>query len=88
VADPRLGGLHHDYRLEPLAACSFCGAQALGHKSIAMTVRYSHLSPDFLQDAVDRLVPQQSEEQQTNRTDTTTDTNAVASLKPHSESVH
>ena len=35
--------------------------EALGHKSIAMTVRYSHLSPDFIQDAVDRLVPQQQE---------------------------
>ena len=53
-----------------------------------MTVRYSHLSPDSLQDAVDRLVPLQSEEQQPNRTDTTTETNAVASLKSQSESVH
>ena len=29
---------------------------ALGHKSLAMTVRYSHLSPDFQQEAVDKLV--------------------------------
>ncbi len=29
--------------------------EALGHKSLAMTVRYSHLSPDFMQDAVDKL---------------------------------
>jgi integrase len=29
---------------------------ALGHKSIAMTVRYSHLAPDFLLDVVEKLV--------------------------------
>ena len=42
--------------------------EALGHKSIAMTVRYSHLSPDFIQDAVDRLAPPQEEEPAENRT--------------------
>jgi hypothetical protein len=30
---------------------------ALGHKSIAMTVRYSHLSPDYQLDVLERLVP-------------------------------
>jgi site-specific recombinase XerD len=42
--------------------------EALGLKSIAMTVRYSHLSPDFIQDAVDRLAPPQEEEPAENRT--------------------
>jgi site-specific recombinase XerD len=40
--------------------------EAIGHKSIAMTVRYSHLAPDFLLDVVEKLVPKSSE----NRADT------------------
>ena len=62
--------------------------EALGHKSIAMTVRYSHLSPDFIQDAVDKLVPPDGEAKPENRTDTRTDTPALASAAPQSESVH
>lgn len=38
----------------------------LGHKSIAMTVRYSHLSPDFLLNVVERLVPKPTEGPQRN----------------------
>jgi site-specific recombinase XerC len=30
-------------------------AELLGHKSLTMVHRYSHLSPDHLRDAVDRL---------------------------------
>jgi site-specific recombinase XerD len=30
-------------------------AKILGHKDLKMTLRYSHLAPDFLQGAVDRL---------------------------------
>jgi hypothetical protein len=62
--------------------------EALGHKSIAMTVRYSHLSPDFIQDAVDRLAPPQEEESAENRTDTTTDTSELESMETGSKSVH
>lgn len=54
---------------------------ALGHKSVAMTVRYSHLAPDFLQDVVDKLVPKPSEATQAKRTDTTTDTGTCSSSK-------
>jgi site-specific recombinase XerD len=50
---------------------------ALGHKSVAMTVRYSHLAPDFLQDVVDKLVPKPIEANSAERTDTTTDTGAL-----------
>lgn len=32
--------------------------EALGHKSPSMAMRYTHLTSDFLQDAVDRLAPQ------------------------------
>jgi integrase len=40
--------------------------ELLGHKTITMTVRYSHLAPRHLQEAVKRLTPKPS--------DTTTDT--------------
>ena len=55
---------------------------ALGHKSVAMTVRYSHLAPDFLQDVVDKLVPNPAEPGTGERTDTTTDTGAVPRVTP------
>jgi integrase len=29
--------------------------QVLGHKDIKMTMRYSHLSPEYVQDAMERL---------------------------------
>ncbi len=51
---------------------------ALGHKSVAMTVRYSHLAPDFLQDVVDKLVPKPAEAASDEPTDTTTDTGAIS----------
>lgn len=55
---------------------------ALGHKSVAMTVRYSHLAPDFLQDVVERLVPKPVESNQEQATDTTTDTGALHQKVP------
>lgn len=60
--------------------------EALGHKGIAMTVRYSHLSPDRVQDAVDKLAPQPADEQST-QTDTPTDPGTLVSAKPPTESV-
>jgi hypothetical protein len=53
-----------------------------------MTVRYSHLSPDFIQDAVDRLAPLQDEETAENRTDTTTDTSELDAMETGSKLVH
>jgi site-specific recombinase XerD len=59
---------------------------ALGHKSVAMTVRYSHLAPDFLLNVVEKLVPQPAGVTSTEATDTTTDTSA---LRPETaEAVH
>jgi hypothetical protein len=58
---------------------------ALGHKSIAMTVRYSHFAPDYMMDAVEKLVPPSVKPK---RRDTTTDTAALASARPQSDSVH
>jgi site-specific recombinase XerD len=61
--------------------------EALGHKSIAMTVRYSHLAPDFMADAVEKLVPEVASADPI-QTDTRTDTDAVASIGPESTTVH
>jgi hypothetical protein len=47
-----------------------------------MTVRYSHLAPDFLQDVVDKLVPKPAETDSDGRTDTTTDTRAIPPVTP------
>ncbi len=60
---------------------------ALGHKSVAMTVRYSHLAPDFLQDVVDKLVPKPTEADSDQRTDTTTDTRAIPLVVPQAAHV-
>jgi site-specific recombinase XerD len=51
--------------------------EALGHKSIAMTVRYSHLAPDFMADAVEKLVPSEAVEAAASPSDTRTDTDAT-----------
>lgn len=81
VINAKLKNFHwHDLRHTFASRLAMAGVgirgiqEALGHKSIAMTVRYSHLSPDFLQDAVDRLVPQPEEQQPQKPIDTTTDT--------------
>jgi hypothetical protein len=62
--------------------------EALGHKSVAMTVRYSHLSPEFVRDAVNKLVPPKPDADVSNRTDTRTDTEELESVQSPSQSVH
>jgi site-specific recombinase XerD len=57
---------------------------ALGHKSVAMTVRYSHLAPDFLLNVVEKLVPRPATVTSTEPTDTTTDTSAISHVEPQS----
>ena len=57
---------------------------ALGHKSIAMMVRYSHLSSDFLLNVVEKLVPQPSVVASEERTDT----GAFSRLEPQSAHMH
>jgi hypothetical protein len=61
--------------------------EALGHKSIAMTVRYSHLAPDVMADAVEKMVPEAASEAP-NPTDTRTDTDAGVASTPASTTVH
>jgi hypothetical protein len=43
-------------------------AELLGHRTLGMVMRYAHLAPAHLQDAVERLT--------VDRSDTTTDTKA------------
>jgi integrase len=61
---------------------------ALGHKSIAMTVRYSHLAPDFLLNVVEKLVPQSPAAASEEPTDTTTDTGAFSRVAPQPAHMH
>lgn len=54
--------------------------EVLGHKTISMTVRYSHLAPQHQLSAVDRLDNHSAEP-----TDTTTDTSLF--LRPEPQAV-
>ena len=72
-----------------MAGVNLRGVQeALGHKSIAMTVRYSHLSADYQREAVERLVPKPAETVSAEPTDTTTDTKPPAPEMPEVVYVH
>lgn len=59
---------------------------ALGHKSIAMTVRYSHLAPDFLLDVVEKLVPKPAENEAATVGATATTTAIEANLPVSAQS--
>lgn len=59
----------HDLRHSFASRLAMAGAglaaiqRALGHKSISMTLRYAHLTEDFMQDVVERIVrPARTEE--------------------------
>jgi integrase len=91
IAEAGISDFHwHDLRHTFASRLTMAGVglratqDALGHKSIAMTVRYAHLDPDFLLNVVERLVPQPSTATATEPTDTTTDTGAIsrAALQP------
>jgi len=86
-------GFHwHDLRHTFASRLVMAGANlravqdALGHKSVAMTVRYSHLSPDYQLDVLERLVPGMPAARSAEPTDTTTDTSAL--VRPESEAAH
>jgi len=68
IEEAKVEGFHwHDLRHTFASRLAMAGVgiraiqDALGHKSIAMTVRYSHLAPDFLLDVVEKLVPKPAE---------------------------
>ncbi len=56
--------------------------ELMGHQSIAMTVRYSHLAPRHLLAAVERLVEPNQPTQTASPTDTRTDTSAERATAP------
>jgi hypothetical protein len=60
--------------------------EALGHKSIAMAVRYSHLSADFQFEALERLFAKPAQTPAEQPTDTTTDTGTY--LQVEAQPVH
>ena len=62
--------------------------EALGHKSIAMTVRYSHLSPEFQLEAVERLVPAAQRSSMANPSGTTSGTSPFLPIERDSVHVH
>jgi integrase len=65
VPDFRWHDLRHTFasRLAMAGAGIASIQRALGHKSISMTMRYAHLTEDFMQDVVERLVrPPRTEE--------------------------
>jgi integrase len=49
-------------------------AELLGHKTLAMVMRYAHLAPGHMREAIERLVPE--------RTDTRTSTETVTARRP------
>ena len=89
IAEAGISEFHwHDLRHTFASRLTMAGVglratqDALGHKSIAMTVRYAHLDPDFLLDVVEKLVPQPSTATSTEPTDTTTDTGPLSRAAP------
>jgi site-specific recombinase XerD len=76
----KIGDMHwHDLRHSFASRLVMSGVdlrtvqELMGHKTIAMTVRYSHLACTHLQEAVERLSDR--------RTDTTTDTDGHSENK-------
>jgi integrase len=61
---------------------------ALGHKSIAMTVRYSHLSPGYQLDVLERLVPGAPAAYSAEPSDTITDTRPFCAEPSQPAHVH
>jgi site-specific recombinase XerD len=89
IAEAGISDFHwHDLRHTFASRLTMAGVglratqDALGHKSIAMTVRYAHLDPDFLLNVVERLVPQALTSTPTEPTDTTNDTGTLPRVEP------
>jgi hypothetical protein len=76
VPDFRWHDLRHTFasRLAMAGAGIAAIQRALGHKSIAMTMRYAHLTEDFMQDVVEKIVRPAASTSVPAETDSRTDT--------------
>jgi hypothetical protein len=95
LREAKIEGLHwHDLRHTFASRLVMAGVnlravqEALGHKSISMTVRYAHLSPEYQLEAVERLVPKPQETSTVEPTDTTTDTGPTSIRNSEMTYVH
>jgi site-specific recombinase XerD len=85
IREAAVEGFHwHDLRHTFASRLAMSGVnlrsiqEALGHKGIAMTVRYAHLSPDYQLEAVERLAEFSSSLSPECPTDTRTDTESIS----------
>ncbi len=62
--------------------------ELMGHKSIAMTVRYSHLAPTHQLAAVERLTAKPVGADSVRPTDTNTSTGQIEHSEPEAAYVH
>jgi len=84
----------HDLRHTFASRLAMAGAgiasiqRALGHKSISMTMRYAHLTEDFMQDVVEKIVRPAASTSVPAETDSRTDTAPIGDARQPVSGIH